>query len=90
MFNTKEKRTDVDPDTLQENWAATEYGVQPTLDLEMGFRWMMSFDDNTYAFLLQAGWEQQIWVNHEQVNAVDGHPGDLSLQGFNFRARFYF
>ncbi|MDN3504447.1 MAG: Lpg1974 family pore-forming outer membrane protein [Rhabdochlamydiaceae bacterium] len=86
----REKKTDVDPDTYKENWASTAYGVQPTLDLEMGVRWMMSFDDNTYAFLVQAGWEQQVWINHQQLNPIATAADDLSLQGFNFRARFYF
>ena len=78
--------------TYWENRNQTTYGIQPTFDLEMGFRWMMTFDDNAYAFLVQAGWEQQIWINHTKFNTnyTVGDAGDLSAQGFTLRARFYF
>ncbi|MCF7806651.1 MAG: hypothetical protein K9M13_03275 [Simkaniaceae bacterium] len=90
-FTNKQKNTtSEDSQPYTENWNGTEYGVQPTLDLEMGFRWQMCFDDNTYAFLLQAGWEQQVWINHIKFSNASQDDGDLSIQGFNIRARFFF
>ena len=79
-----------------QNFVDKQYGIQSVFDIEMGLRWQMSFDDNTYAFLIQAGWEQQIWLNHTRFTSVanglgsSGQNGDLSLQGFTIRARFYF
>ena len=93
-FNNRNqvKNTTANPDTFDENWRQSNYGLQPTLDIEMGFRWVMTFDDNSYAFLLQAGWEQQIWFNQVRMNTYVSNysQGDLSIQGFNLRARFYF
>lgn len=90
ITNRIKNTTQTTSQPLSENWAGRQYGVQPTIDLEMGFRWQMSFDDNTYAFLLQAGWEQQIWINHELLSLLSYGTENLSVQGFNFRARFFF
>jgi hypothetical protein len=82
-----------------QNFVDKQYGIQSVFDVEMGLRWQMSFDDNTYAFLIQAGWEQQIWLNHTRFTSASGATGanlaaagqgDLSIQGFTIRARFYF
>lgn len=96
--STQVKNTNSTAGYMQ-NTADIQYGIQSIFDVEMGIRWQMSFDDNTYAFLLQAGWEEQIWLNHTRFIRVTGdqtpvasnsQTGDLSLQGFTIRARFYF
>jgi len=60
-------------------------------ELEMGLRWEMWFSDDNYHVAIQAGWEQQTWINwsgfSELLNPVYH---DFSLQGLNIKFRFDF
>jgi len=53
----------------------------------MGLRWQMQYDDNKMGFLIQAGWDQQVWINHAQFT---NQASNLSLQGLDLKIRFDF
>jgi len=60
-------------------------------ELELGLRYEIWFYDDNYHFAIQAGWEQQVWVNWSQfAQILDNHNQDLALQGLNLKFRFDF
>jgi hypothetical protein len=60
-------------------------------EMELGLRWEVWFYDDNYHFAIQAGWEQQVWVNWGQFFEVLDHSNrDLSLHGLNLKFRFDF
>lgn len=66
---------------------------EPVLNLEAGFRWETWFCDCRYHTLIQAGWEHQLWILHNEVIKVPteaDHGGDLVLQGLTLKVRFDF
>lgn len=67
------------------------YTVKYIGEMELGLRWEMWFYDDNYHFAIQAGWEQQVWVNWGQfVEVLDHINHDLSLHGLNLKFRFDF
>ncbi len=75
--------------TIAQNINSVQYGLQNVVDLGMGLRWYLPFDDNTMGFTIQAGWDQQVWINQNSLNGnVQG--GNLSIQGFDLRFKFDF
>jgi hypothetical protein len=97
-FKTQAKETDYDivdavvdetSGVISYNTEGSQYGVQYVLDIQMGIRWGMRFNDDTMGFGLQLGWDQQVWINHVQ-EPVAASASNLSLQGLDFRARFDF
>ena len=65
------------------------YGVQFAIDIQMGFRWSMRYDHDTKGISLQAGWDEQVWINHVQ-HPVATYTGNLSFQGLDIKARLDF
>ncbi len=66
--------------------------VKPVLEMALGLRWETWFSDNDYHFMIQAGWEEQIWFSMNQqlhLNEQAAH-GDLGLQGLTIKVRFDF
>jgi hypothetical protein len=39
------------------------YTIKYVGEMELGLRWEMWFYDDNYHFAIQAGWEEQVWVN---------------------------
>ena len=66
--------------------------VMPVMEMDIGLRWETWFSDDDYHFMIQAGWEEQIWINHNQLLALfeQGSHGDMSLQGLTIKLRFDF
>jgi hypothetical protein len=66
--------------------------IKPVVELFLGLRWEMWYCCDAYHMSLEAGWEEQWWAGQNQfIQAlVETHLGDLSLQGFTFKARFDF
>lgn len=63
------------------------------LELQLGFRYDYWFCEDDYRFRVQAGWENQLWFNQNQLlllNNINQVNTDLSFQGFtlNFRLDF--
>jgi hypothetical protein len=71
------------------NTEGTQYGLQNVIDIQMGLRWNMRFNDDTMGFGFQIGWDQQIWINHVQ-QPFSTASSNLSIQGIDLRARFDF
>lgn len=96
-FKAQAKQTNFDIDTgvtsttgdVTYNTEGTQYGLQNVIDIQMGLRWNMRFDDDTMGFGLQLGWDQQIWINHV-LEPVSTTSSNLSIQGIDLRARFDF
>lgn len=69
------------------------YQVAPVMELNLMLQWETFFGDNSeYRFLLNAGWEEQVWFAQNYFTDVYGRAmgSNLSLQGFTLGARFDF
>jgi hypothetical protein len=67
------------------------YAVKYIGELELGLRWETWFYDDNYHFAIQAGWEEQVWVNWAPyVELLDESWADLSFHGLNLKFRFDF
>lgn len=68
------------------------HSVKPVLEFGLGLRYETWFSNNDYHFAIQAGWEEQIWISHNQLLHLmeESAHGDLSLQGLTLKVRFDF
>ena len=67
------------------------YTCKYIAELELGLRWETWFYDDNYHFAIQAGWEQQTWINWSAFQEVlDTSYHDFSVQGLNLKFRFDF
>jgi hypothetical protein len=67
--------------------------MQPVVEIALGLRYELSFGEkDCYRFLVQAGWEQQIWWHQNQFLALFNgiSRGDLTLQGLDVKVGFAF
>lgn len=67
--------------------------LKGVLELSIGIRGEWWFSDNRYHFLVQTGWEEHVWINHNQLiktHFVASAHGDMILQGFTLKIRFGF
>ncbi|MCH9630955.1 MAG: hypothetical protein S4CHLAM37_09660 [Chlamydiia bacterium] len=67
--------------------------MKPVLEFELGLRFDYWFSDDDYHFGIQAAWEEQLWINHNNIFALTdgwGSHGDLGFQGFTLKLRFDF
>ncbi|MEM8727377.1 MAG: Lpg1974 family pore-forming outer membrane protein [Chlamydiota bacterium] len=63
----------------------------PEIGIGMRREWR-SFEDR-YRFLIQLGWEQQLWINHNRLiifSPMQANQGDLMLQRLTVKARLDF
>ena len=93
------KRTDRLDDTTTGNSSTrvslsndTFYSIKYVAETEIGLRWEIWFYDDNYHFAIQAGWEQQVWINWAQVPVVGQEQAehDMTLHGLNLKFRFDF
>ncbi|MCB1115487.1 MAG: autotransporter outer membrane beta-barrel domain-containing protein [Chlamydiia bacterium] len=69
----------------------TTYHVNPIAELELGLRWDTYFANGDYHFLIQAGWEEQMWLSWlRPIELIDEVSHDLSFHGLNLKFRFDF
>lgn len=69
------------------------HSLKALLEFGIGLRGEWWFMDDRYHFLIQAGWEEQVWINfnHLVVTQNDAaNNGDLILQGLTIKVRFDF
>ena len=67
------------------------YEVRFVGEFQIGLRWEMWFYDDNYHFLIQAGWEEQVWLsNGNFIRLYNDVDGDLNLQGLDIKFRFDF
>ena len=70
----------------------SNHNVTAILEWALGLRFETAFHDDDYMFMLQAGWEEQIWFGQNQFVFLSNNNsgGDLSFQGLTIKAGFYF
>ena len=69
----------------------TDNTVRHIAEMELGFRWETWFMDDSYHFAIQAGWEEQVWLNWGIFGQPLGQSShDLTLHGLNLKLRFDF
>lgn len=67
------------------------YRIRYVGELELGLRWETWFYDDNYHFAIDAGYEQQVWINNGAfIRLGSDDQGDLSLHGLNLKFRFDF
>jgi len=67
------------------------YRIRYVGELELGLRWETWFYDDNYHFAIDAGYEQQVWINNGVfIRFGSNEQGDLSLNGLNLKFRFDF
>ncbi len=69
------------------------YTMTPILELGVGLRWDIWWNEDSYHASIQAGWEEQMWWDFNRfysVNLPDSSLGNLSMQGLTARFRFDF
>ncbi|MCB1110439.1 MAG: MOMP family protein [Chlamydiia bacterium] len=69
------------------------YSMVPIMELGVGLRWEMWFNQDSYHALIQAGWEEQIWWNFNRffhVFSPFSTMGNLMYQGLTLKFRFDF
>jgi hypothetical protein len=66
--------------------------VNVVVEAEMGLRYDYWFSNDEYRFRAEAGWENQVWFNQNQLlyHVNDNSSGDLTLQGFTLTFQFDF
>lgn len=73
------------------NTNLTQYDVRYVGEFELGLRWEIWFYDDNYHFAIQAGWEEQIWINYGSfIRLYNDVNGDLNFHGLNLKLRFDF
>jgi hypothetical protein len=70
------------------NTKKSNHTLTPVLELGLGLEYMTWFYDESYMLELKAGWEEQVWFNTNQFQSAG--EGNLTLQGFTFKAGFHF
>ncbi len=64
--------------------------ITPIIELGLGLTYMTWFYDESYMFDIQAGWEEQVWINYGKYLNATSRDGNLSLQGFTLKFGFHF
>jgi len=66
--------------------------IKPVIEFGLGLRYQYFYHNDDFRFLLQGGWEEQIWLGHNHFidMAEYGDKGNLSLQGLTLEARLDF
>lgn len=67
--------------------------LKGVLEFGIGLRGEWWFANDRYHFLIQGGWEEQVWINFNnltKISFVEADKGDLGLQGFTLKLRFDF
>ncbi|MCI5051524.1 MAG: Lpg1974 family pore-forming outer membrane protein [Simkaniaceae bacterium] len=68
------------------------WDLTPVLEWSGGLRCDFWLNRDAYHMMIQAGWEQQVWLNMNRFNNEfnGGSSGDLNMQGVTIRVRFDF
>jgi hypothetical protein len=66
--------------------------IKGVMELGLGLRYENWTYDYRYRLRFELGWEQQVWISHNQFIRTfeESAHGDLILQGVTFKARFDF
>ncbi|CCB89362.1 mOMP-like family protein [Simkania negevensis Z] len=94
-FSNTRKDNRIQNDQTRVNILDTRYlnhSVKPVIEFGLGLRYELLYHNDDFRFLIQAGWEEQIWFGYNQIIdlAEYGDRGNLSLQGFTLEVRLDF
>lgn len=65
--------------------------ILPVLELGVGLSYQAWFADQSYQLYAKAGWEEQIWINYNQISlSPSPASGSLTLQGLTLKVGFAF
>lgn len=67
--------------------------VSSVVEMGLGLRFETFFNNNHYKYLLEAGWEAQVWFDQAAFAFLSNsstHPGNLSMQGLTIKTGFWF
>lgn len=64
--------------------------VSPMGESSLGLRWKRAFRNDQYDFLLQAAWELQAWIGHNQMTPYLFTGGNFYLQGLTLKGSLSF
>ncbi len=88
------KDTTSSPDTesfTSLNTKRRNHPVTAILELGLGLRFETTFHNDDYLFMLQAGWEDQIWFDHNELFFINSQaPSNLTFEGLTIKAGFDF
>lgn len=69
--------------------------IKPVIEGSLGMQWESWFFNESLKLSFRAAWEEQLWINHNQLpeylhtnSSFSARGGDLFLQGLTLRARF--
>ncbi|NGX51218.1 MAG: hypothetical protein K1060chlam2_01080 [Chlamydiae bacterium] len=91
-FEDPQDETRILSKVLFNNHYESHYSIKYLGELELGVRWEIWFYDDNYHFAIQAGWEEQVWINWNtfiQFGDIDTW-NDLNFHGLNLKFRFDF
>ncbi len=73
------------------------HSIKPVIEGMLGMQWESWFCNDAHKFSLRAAWEEQVWINQNQLPELlhigpsfKARGGDLFLQGLTLRARVDF
>ncbi len=68
------------------------FTVTTVLEMALGLRFETIFSKGRYMYMLQAGWEEQIWFNQGQfINLTSPNAlGNLTMEGLTIKTGFWF
>lgn len=69
------------------NLRARTHQLNGVMELQLGLRYDYWFSDDEYRFRIQAGWENQLWLDQNNFYNLNGN---LSLQGFTLNLKLDF
>ncbi len=74
------------------NVTSHPYTISSVAEMTLGMRFETIFGKGKYMYMLQAGWETQVWFNQGQsIHChVPSAPGNLSLSGLTLKTGFWF
>jgi hypothetical protein len=73
------------------NIKRSSHSVTEVLELALGLRFETAFHNDDYLFMLQAGWEEQIWFDQNQFFFIsDDSAKNLTFEGLTIKAGFDF
>jgi hypothetical protein len=80
----------VDSTLVSRNTEKTQF-VTTVVEMDLGLRFATIFSKGKYKYLLQAGWETQVWFDQNQfLYYAQGKGGNLSLSGLTIKTGFWF
>ncbi|MGE0671211.1 MAG: Lpg1974 family pore-forming outer membrane protein, partial [Parachlamydiales bacterium] len=74
-----------------QNTSAKNQQIVTVIEMSLGLTYMTWFYKDRYQLTLQAGWEEQVWMDYNLlINTVEYRAGNMNIQGLTVKAGFEF